>query len=110
VSRAPIIPTVAFTLAKVAFEAYGLDIQPAGFAYIVSGGFTVDGVKTERLVVVRQHYNYFHNPGDSKPRDHLSPNWDVEFMEDGEPQEQAILHSLDDALRVADDFCAGDNP
>lgn len=100
-------PTVEFTLAKDA-GAYGLDLGSAGFAYIAGGGFTVDGVKTERLAVVTQHYDFYHMPGEPKAADHLTKAWRVEFMEDGDPQEIAVLHSLDDALRVAKDFCAGD--
>ena len=100
-------PTIDFTLAKDA-GAYGLDLGSAGFAYIVGGGFTVDGVKTERLAVVTQHYKFYRAAGDEKAQDHPTTSWGIEFMEDGMPEEQAVLHSLDDALRVAKDFCAGD--
>lgn len=104
-----IVPTVDFALAKAAAGAYGFDIAPAGFAYIVSGGFTVDGRKTDRTAIVCQHYNFYHAPGGAKAAEHLSTSWAVEFTEDAEPLERSILHSLTDALQVAKDFCAGDN-
>lgn len=99
-------PIVDFALSKAAYEEWGMDIAPATFAFSVSGGITVDGVKTQRAAIVTQHYHHYHAPGDAKAADHLSTSWNVEFMEDGDPQEQAILHNREDAMAVALAYCS----
>jgi hypothetical protein len=57
------------------------------------------------MAIVTQHYNHYHAPGDAKAADHLATSWGVEFFADGDPQEQAILHTREDAMVVAQYYC-----
>lgn len=99
--------TVECLTAREAADAYGFNID-AEFCYVVvSEGFTIDGRPEEdplpgRTAVVCQDMIY------RRPDEGVvwNGNWSVEFIEDGEPQCRFPVSTLDDALRVAKDYCA----
>jgi len=92
--------------AKEAAGFHGLDID-AEFCYVVvSDGFRIDERPDEdalpyRVGVVAQNMVYRH-PEEGVVWDRT---WAVEFMEAGEPQCRFEIVTLDDALRIAKDYC-----
>lgn len=92
--------------AREAVEGHGFEID-AEFCYVVqSEGFTIDNRPDEdplpgRTVVVCQDMVY-RRPDEGVVWD---GNWSVELIEDGEPQCRFPVSTLDDALRIAKDYC-----
>ena len=92
--------------AREAADDYGFDID-AEFCYVVvSEGFTIDGRPEKaplpgRTAVVCQDTIY------RRPDEGVvwNGNWSVELIEDGEPQCRFPVSTLDDALRIAKDYC-----
>ena len=101
--------TVECVTARVAADAYGLNVD-AEFCYVViSEGFHLGGDPQDdelppRTAVVAQEFVY--RRPDEGPV--WTGKWAVEFIEDGEPQCNFPVLTLDDALRIAKDWCRTD--
>ena len=98
--------TVTLVLRAEAEEQWGLCLAHAPFAYIINGSLTVDGAAVAtRMAIVNQHFDFLRAWGDARESAKLTPMWEVEFMEDGEQTNQALMHSREDAIHAAKTYC-----
>lgn len=101
---------VEFVTGKEAYAGWGLHIDPSPTAFIVTGFIEGGKERVDRMAVVTQHFNMTREWGSNTETPRRTPGWDVDFIHDGDPQEQMVCESLGEAMACAKAYCCGPTP